>query len=381
MRKYAPIILQACRMVRCWIHLNKEEKMKFRIKSLFLLLLLIPISCSLFDPSKEDECNGEEKFYEGVVIAYSLIGEDKWGDDFANIHVIENDKDNSLFQDDNIRRAFCSISPNGGNIAYLKNFAAFPFMSGIKEPSLCITKDKGNTENIIIPADSLTQYYGLKWLSNTELAIEKQKENKSYIAIINIKGETIKEFEIPGICRLTMLPDNRYLYIRGKNIIQILDVNTYEFLDINLDTEKLNNNQPLSYNNSLILYNYNNDKKYIQYNLNTFEFEELSINLKDKKLLYIDDSNAICLSSSYPSHLLLMDSQFSTLDSLTLNDMYFKKGLACFHNNNYYFTGEVSNSDDVSAIYKADFNNNIIEKITTHTEDNFILDINVYDFK
>ncbi|NOR44090.1 MAG: hypothetical protein GQ534_00760, partial [Candidatus Delongbacteria bacterium] len=124
-----------------------------------------------------------------------------------------------------------------------------------------------------------------------------------------------------------------------------------------------------------------NDGKFYINSWSNCKFYDLSSQQLDSldmsgDLCFINDEIVISENNDY---IKLMDINFNPVDSVLIEDCNYYGSLQSYSDSIFYFYGENDLVDDEGAVYKVDFNNLNIEKITNLGEDHFIMHINSFD--
>jgi len=351
--------------------------MKRKTKYCMCLSLVFLVFCGVNSPDDINESS------DSPVIVYTSVGE--W---YSKIHIIQNDKNMTLFESDTIKRSYVCFNEKKKMISYMRNLAIYPMVGPVGDPSVYVSEMNGTNEKEILSYDASQKYFYPDWISDSEIALFKQTiDKKTYLTIVtDDNSQLIKEIplsydgDIYGcfsfnatdtiLCLLCCAENNSSIGILNKMekvLLNEIDVNT---LDYWAPIKK-----PLLGENKIYFLISTSPYQYKVYDISSNTFSNYSFPIDSIEIIYRTDDEYIVYDDS-PRKLKVYDKSFSLISEIIIGDHYLEGTLPFFKNKQLYFISECL--DDAFVIVKADFLKSSVADISDVIEDNFILDAKIY---
>ena len=342
---------------------------------LTISLVLVAIHCQNVndsDPSVKENTS--------PVIVYTNIGE--W---YARINVIENDVKTTLFSDDTVTRSFADLNLKRKKIVYMRNFALYPMMGSVGEPSITVAGMDGTDETTLLPYNAVTGYFYPVWISETEVAVFRQTRQESLSLLIldgatgAMNGEVTLDFSgnIYG-CIMEKVSDSLLCVQCGNRYLAIVDIMVK---GIRKDTTFVpDSNEYLAVTRPLVkdgdMINFTSSRypfSYLQYSCTGNAFRGYKFPVDSLEVLAISGEKLIVYDhdSWSNSKLMCCDRNFNVEGTFSSNaeEVIYWDGRETYC---------VSEGNDVYVILKINFADGSYSMLNEPVENNFILDARVY---
>ena len=342
------------------------------VKTFYLSLLIFVLFFNSCDNNPvEANQNNSLLQINGPTIIYSLIGENQIE------NRVYNSKSDKLLFDDNYIRANVRISPDKKNIVYVKNATLHPWFGYYSDgiPTVTVSNDMGKTEKELLHSDSSSAFF-VDWISSEEIAISSVESGSPYLTIVNIDGDVLLRKKAANVYKMYMLPDGEHLVAYNSKEFAVLNVSSYDFQTYNPSGELSTWQTPLFTDSTFILSSYeNNGYRLIEFNLSNNSFKKISIKTPYVRLIFADKTYWVYYN--YVENKFELFRNGSQISSLVLDGYVCDAGLSLINENVLYFVGSAGN--DESVLIKVDFNSGKVEKLTNHSQNNFIVDYVFYN--
>jgi len=340
------------------------------LKKIMMIMLIATVILFVGCDSTNDDNNNDEitidmskpvtlfsYFYEGV-------------GPLSDIQFLNGDKIFNPFLD-NVNRSYPSLSLDKTKIVYLYNFMYVPMYGPYGSPSVKYYDIENNTDIEILPetGSETILYLNPIWISESMISVNKIDNNTISIIIVNLDGELIAEKEIDtdsGVEQF-LSPDNNYLVLK-TDVVKLYDIDQNLITDINSDIKF--SSKPIFYDDKFY---FNTESGCKFFDLSLMQMDSLDI---PEELCFINDKIKITENNDC---LKLFDFNLNLIDSIVIEDCNYYGSLQSYQDSTFYFYGENDLIEDEGAVYKVDFNDLSIDKISNLGEDHFIIHINSFD--